>query len=347
MRRLTLILSDLYLPEEVTPDAMVAPTVDLPALDALLRFADEPRNIGDWRHWLAAELDETMFARLPVALSCEMQFLARGIGAGWLATPVHLEARLDHVRLLDRGVLRIEGTHRAAWCEEFARTFGPQYVLHDIGERAFLLTGVAPTAAQSTDPARLLGSDIASALPRGLEAAELRRLGAEIEMWLHGVGLNAERESRREPRVSALWLWGGGLEPRIQHASVIEDRGEVQFHGSDPFLRALAESFALMHERDGRLAPAPRAFAEIIPGAEHVVVELAPMTGPPHESLQAIDAHWFEPARTALEQRALEVCEVVANDRRFRIAARQSWKFWRRRRPWLENLARRPEEPKA
>src|SRR5215510_5037703 len=107
MRRLTLILSDLYLPEEAAGKASPPQTVELPGLDWLLRFAQRPRRIADWRTWLAAQLGMSKFAQLPVALACELQFLARGIGA-WLATPVHLEARLDHVRLVDRGVLRIE-----------------------------------------------------------------------------------------------------------------------------------------------------------------------------------------------------------------------------------------------
>jgi len=338
MQRLTLILSDLFLPEEAAAGAASMHAIEMPNLDWLLRFAEEPRRIDGWRPWLAAELGETVFARLPVALACEMQFLNRGIGAGWLATPVHLEARLDHVRLVDRGVLRIAESQRADWCEEFARAFGPQYSLHDIGERAFLLTGVSPAAAQSTDPLRLLGSDIAAALPRGPEAAELRRLGAEIEMWLHQGTLNAARARKGEPSVSALWMWGGGLAPDDIRVGSIEESGDVLFLGGDPFLRALAESFALMHERDERLAPAPGSFTQISPGTEHAVVELTPMTGWSDETLQTIDAHWFAPVRAALEQRALQVCDFVANDRWFRIASPQPWKFWRSRVSWLERL---------
>ena len=345
MRRLTLILSDLYLPEEAAGSASSPPPVDLPGLDWLLRFAERPRRIDDWRTWLAGQLGKTRFARLPVALACEMKLLNRGIGDAWLATPVHLEARLDHVRLVDRGVLRIEAHQRAAWCEEFARVFGPQYSLHDIGERAFLLTGIAPTAAQTRDPLRLLDSDIAGALPRGPEAAELRRLGAEIEMWLHRAALNSRRERARELRISALWLWGGGLAPDEHRAASIAPMGEVRFHGDDPFLRALAESFARSHEREVRLAPAPRAYSTVDPDAEQAVVELTPMTGPPEQSLHSLEANWFAPLRAALANGSLEACDLVANDRWFNIRARSGWKFWRRKVKWLEQLGSDTRRP--
>lgn len=350
MRRLTLILSDLYLPDEAVGNSSLPHTIELPNLDWLLRYADSPRRIRDWRSWLAEELGETMYARIPVAQACEMEFLAHGRGSGWLATPVHLEARLDHVRLVDRGMLRIPAPQRAAWSADFAQAFGPQYSLHDIGERAFLLTGTAPTTAQSQDPARLLGSDIAAALPRGPESAEIRRLGAEIEMWLHRAGLNDRRERAHEPRVSALWLWGGGQEVPADTAAApahISAKGETHFYGGDPFLVALADSFSNMHQREIRLAPAPESFAALSRDAEHAVVELAPMSGPAPESLHSIEANWFAAVRAALANGSLAHCDVVANDRRFSIAARAGWKIWRRKRNWFENLARRPQGPKA
>ncbi len=52
MRRLTLILSDLYLPEEAGRGMTVPTTRDLPNLEWLLRFAESPEHIGDWRSWL-------------------------------------------------------------------------------------------------------------------------------------------------------------------------------------------------------------------------------------------------------------------------------------------------------
>src|SRR5688572_4066121 len=140
MQRLTLILSDLYLPEEGVSGGFPR-TDELPALSALLRFADGPERIGDWRRWLLSRVGGQL-AEIPLAAICGHGKLTRpALDTAWLATPVALEARLDHVRMVDRGLLHLDDDERAAWCTEFNRVFGPTYSLHDGGERAFILSG--------------------------------------------------------------------------------------------------------------------------------------------------------------------------------------------------------------
>jgi len=86
MRRLTLILSDLYLPEESAPGGLPA-AVDLPSLDALLRFASRRQKLPDWRRWLAHEFGTSGLAKLPVAQACALEVLsAPELGGAWLAT---------------------------------------------------------------------------------------------------------------------------------------------------------------------------------------------------------------------------------------------------------------------
>jgi hypothetical protein len=339
MRRLTLILSDLYLPEESVDGSALPRSLELPALDWLLRFSGGARRIPDWRSWLALELGVASFAQLPVAQAC-----ARGWpdvpenDAPWLASPVHLEARLDHVRLVDHGLLRIAPQERAAWCAEFSRSFGPTYALHDAGECAFLMSGIAPTALITRDPARVLDADIGPALPAGPAAAELRRLGTEIEMWLHGSALNAAREQSRQRRISALWLWGGGrgdafhISPSSQIAA--GRLPDVRIFGADPFITSLARASKLVCQQGANLS-----FYDLESGAARAVVELAPMSGSPGESLASLEGNWFTPARKALAAGTLSGCDIVANDRCFHVGSRAGWKFWRRRTNWLELLA--------
>lgn len=330
MRRLTLILSDLYLPEESVSDA--APrTYELPALDWLLRMGDV-RRIGDWRHWLlalagGAEGEPRLATIASRATSVDATGSNGWRDGAWIATPVHLEARLDHARLVDGGLLRIDEAEGLRWCEEFDRVFGPAYSLRPCGQRAFLLSGIAPVAVRTVDPARLLGAEIGPALP-GAEAPELRRLWTEIEMWLHGSELNDARQRAGRRRITALWLWGnehgarGGQRP---------DSVDYDFQGGDPFIGGLAGatgtdiragSFCAMHAQ-----------------RHHAVVEFAPLTGEEPETLPALEANWFAPARVALEEGRLEYVQVVANDRLFTVHPRARLKFWRRRRGWLESLA--------
>jgi hypothetical protein len=335
MRRLTLILSDLYLPEEA-PRAAASAALDLPNLAGMLQVAHASR-IDSWRAWLAREVGAGIISTGPVAQLAAVSVPAiQAPSTAWLATPVSFEARLDHVRLVDRGLLRMASAERAQWCAEFARAFGPGYSLHDAGERGFLITGIAETAAAGIDPARVLGADIAHALPAGAMAGELRRLMAEIEMWLHTAALNALRERERRPRISAFWLWGGG--PRAWAPG--EPTGwqpapaSIRLSGGDPWLTALAWL--------GRLSPSrsPSGFADLDAATSHDVVELAPMSGAESESLPALEGNWFAPARAGLASGALAQLDLVANDRWFRLTRRSSWRFWRRPRPWLEVLGR-------
>jgi hypothetical protein len=339
MQRLTLILSDLYLPQEVSGATVATPLV-LPGLSALLRVASV-EALTNWRHWLASELGPSGLAEVPVAQVAGRAFVrAEEAGTAWLATPVHLSARLDHVRLVDRGLLSLTAEERVALCDEFARQFGPEYRLHAGAGRQLLLTGISAISAPTVDPARMLDADVATALPRGKEADELRRLGAEIEMWLHASELNAARERARAPGISALWLWGGG--PVTPVPAATRATGAVSLRGGDSFLAGLAH-FA----NAGTPLAAPERYAALDAGDAHQVVELAPMSGAPQESLPSLDEHWFVPAREALAAGTLSSLDVVANDTCFRITSRMSWRFWRPRRSWFENVARRPEARRA
>ena len=327
MQRLTLILSDLYVPEEgVGGD--VPQAQELPAMSALLRFAKR-ETIGDWRRWLLLQAGGPL-ADLPLAAICaDERVPGTALDAAWLATPVALEARLDHARMADRGLLRLNAAERATGCEEFNRVFGPQFLLYDGGDRAFILTGVAPVATAIADPARLLGADIGTALP-GPDAPELRRLWAEIEMWLHGSALNTERERTGKRRVSALWIWGRG-------ANETGSRGlnepSVEIHGGDPLIEGLIRRWQ-QHSRG-----LPTSLDQFVGTRPHVIVEFAPLTGEPQEALTALDDSWFRAAQQLLERGALSALEIIANDVLFRVTPHARMRFWRRSRGWLENLA--------
>jgi hypothetical protein len=329
MRRLTLILSDLYLPTGAPKESFPA-ALELPALSWLLRFARAPRRIDDWRSWLARELGADDVAELPVAQVCA-QGAAPNLTNCWLAAPVALEARLDHVRLRDRGLLRLSVEERQALCAEFQRTFGAPLELRDAGGPAFLLAGGPGADIHSVDPARLLDADIGQALPAGSPAAgELRRLGTEIEMWLHASRVNAAREQAGRHRITALWLWGGGA-PRPGRDRPGEQR-EFQLYGGDPYVSALRQRFGALR------SPPPASLGSLSTGAP-AYLEFAPMSGAGSECLAALEQDWFAPARAALSAGSLDTLQLIANDRVFQVEARAGWKFWRRRRGWLESLA--------
>lgn len=327
MRRLTLILSDLYLPEE-SVGGSVPRTHDLPCLDWLLRVADRER-IADWRRWLLSKAGGAVSGSRLATIASRAHLADTALAwrdHAWIATPVQLEARLDHARLVDGGLLRIDAAEGERWCEEFGRVFGPIYALHPGGERAFLLSGMRPVAVRTVDPARLLGAEIGPALP-GPEAPELRRLWTEIEMWLHGSRTNDARQRAGRRRITALWLWGNDQGPRVERHP---DPAEFVFQGGDPVLGGLAA---------GGPGDTADSFSGLSAAQNHVVAEFAPLTGGEPESLPELERKWFAPARDALEQGRLEFVQIVANDRVFTVRRRAGLRFWRRRRGWLESLA--------
>jgi hypothetical protein len=338
MRRLTLILSDLYVPEDVARANSPA-AFELPSLTWLLRFSRPPASCPDWRAWIAAQTGHVALARSPLADIAARAWVDPASAAGaWIATPVHLEARLDHVRLADRGLLRIGTDEANRWSEAFAREFGPDLKLHPAGERGFVLTGIEAGDTQTTDPARLLDSDVAPALPRGAGASALRRLGAELEMWLHAIPLNDERQRAGQRRISAFWFWGGEKVDKVP-GSLSPPASSFVIHGEDLWLAGLAHA-------TGSTANKPAAdFGTLDPSADHHIVELAPMSAP-HESLVDAEARWFAPARTALSEGKLAALDIVANDRWFRIGSRAGWRWWRGKRDWFESI-NRPTVSKA
>ena len=132
----------------------------------------------------------------------------------WLATPVHMVAGLDTVRVHPAGLLRLAAGEQQILQGDFARVFaGSGWSLHATGRRELLLAGPFPqanAAVRSADPALWLGADPRAGLPSGPGSDSLRRFGAELEMWLHEHPVNLARAGRGLLTVSALWLWGGG-----------------------------------------------------------------------------------------------------------------------------------------
>jgi hypothetical protein len=350
MPRLTLILSDLYLPQDSDGPPERA-SLHLPNLNWLLRYANRREVIGDWRTWLALETGATAFARLPPAQVVAAKFFSRLANAGelaaraWLATPVHLEARIDHVRLSDRGFIALSAAERVELMADFARHFNPDYSLFDLGSRGFLLVGNRALQARSVDPTRLLDMDVGDAIPSGKDSGELRRVAAEMEMWLHRTPVNLARDVAGLRRVSTLWLWGGGApEPErwAEHESAraATRRDQIAVHGDDPWLAAFAAHIG------AGLDAVPMEFRKV----DHfrpAIVELNPMTGDRRESLEYVEKHWLGSIRVALTMGKLKSFDLVANDLRHRVGPYGEWRFWRRPAPWLSRLWHRRPDAKA
>jgi hypothetical protein len=200
MRRLTLILSDLYLPEEAAGSGgrgrAAAESFLAAAFLHALPSASMTGAGGCCASWIFPTCRTLPW---PTHRGARLSLDPGRDAATWLATTRALvRAPGPRTPRRARGLLRLDADEAAAFCAEFAMQFAPHSNCTRPGERNFLLTGLEPRFARTVDPARLLGADIGGALPDGGAAPSLRRLGAEIEMWLHASALNVARERRRQ-----------------------------------------------------------------------------------------------------------------------------------------------------
>lgn len=242
----------------------------------------------------------------------------------WMATPLHLAAGMTTLHFDARGILRLSHEERHELAVDFGRTFTDVSLVPLESGEFLLLQSSAPVAptATTTEPARIVGGNVADALPQGAGAAPLRRLGAEIEMWLHEHPVNGARTGRGELPISTLWIWGGGARTTYRATSGPLPRAL----GSDSYLQGL---WRLCGGQAQSLPPqldAPYAESGV------VVVETGRMT------LEEVDRRFVAPALEHLQRRSLERVSILANDRLLVSVPGSGRKFWRRARPVLERL---------
>jgi hypothetical protein len=265
-----------------------------------------------------------------------------------MATPVHLVAGMTSVHLDRRSVLRLEPADQSALANDFQRVFHDSgFKLLPLASGDFLMLGPQMSIADTLEPARAMGSNLADTRRPDAVNLPLRRLGGEVEMWLHDHAVNDIRARRGELPVTGLWLWGGGpannLTPPLQaNAPRGGDAPSVDIaFGDDAFLRGLWAA------RGAKLFALPEQLAEVFgyPRARRAVlaVEIGSMlhsnpTATFFDAVAQIDRGFIQPAVAALNAGQCARLVIVANDHQLSLLARDRFKFWRRSHPGLSGL---------
>jgi hypothetical protein len=358
VHELVIVVSDLYLSQE-TPERELPAGVALPGLQHVARFGTRAKIAGGWRSWLgrwltgndagapaavAAETLQPLLRSLPVALPLSLNSSPLPSGAqppvAWMATPVHFVAGLTSVHVDRRSILRLDANDQSALAADFQRVFHDSgFELRPLNSGDFLVLGPHMPVAETLEPARSMGASIGDAQRADATNPALRRLGAEIEMWLHDHAVNDARGRRGEPPVTGLWLWGGGPVAAGNRASRAPS-SDIAF-GRDAYLQGLWAA------RGEKVFPLPQQLADVFgyPQSRRAVLvkEIGLMlhsnpTWTFFDAVAHIDRAFIEPAIEALNRGQCERLVILANDHEVTLRARDRLKFWRRTPPGLSGL---------
>jgi hypothetical protein len=205
-----------------------------------------------------------------------------------------------------------------------------------------LLAAPEAAAASAGEPARLLGNQVEASRSADMTGRALRRLGAEVEMWLPGLALNRDRERRGELPVTTLWFWGGG-KGELPQAAASNAAEWGQAYGGDPWLHGICRRLV-----DGKVRAALR-WDEVQDGAALMVVSAvrSPAAVQTGGSLEQLEADWFAPALRDLQSGRVTTLALRVGGQRWDIAspagtrwfARWRRSLWWRPRPWWQVLA--------
>lgn len=279
-----------------------------------------------------------------------------------IATPVNLIAGMTSIHLDRRSILRLTADDQAALAADFQRVFHDSgFHLQPLDAGDFVMLGPSMPIADTSEPARLLGTSMADARGAGATNQALLRLGGEIEMWLYDHAVNDARRRRGEQPVTALWLWGAGPVPATAGVGVASSdaaqdgytpasaapgapesarstfggsqQSDIAF-GRDSYVAGLWAA-----ARKAKVLPFPQQLADVFgyPHAQRAVliIEIGLMlqTNPSwtfFDALAHIDRAFILPAIEALNRGQCERLVILANDHELTLRARDRWKFWRR-----------------
>jgi hypothetical protein len=280
-------------------------------LEQLLARADASRPVSDWRADAFRIIAPQ--AVLPAIAPAALRADGGAADAAWacLATPVHYVAEMTSVRLSEDGILSMQPAAAATLAADFNRVWNGSGVRLLAGKSSSLYCIFDQLLNVTTrDPQDMLDRHIEEHLPTGADAPRLRQLMSELEMWLFEHGENSARAAAGLPRISGLWLWGGGA-PLASPPSV-----QGWAAGDDVYFSALSAQRSETSDSGVIVAAAT-------PGSDEW-----------HD----IESRWLKPAAAQLRAGRLSRLEISAGDRCFSLTARAIRRFWRRSKPWWESF---------
>ena len=332
----TLLVPDLFLPRAVPDDAYRE--LHLPALEQLCaRATRSDQALQGYDAWLCQAFAVAPQPDWPVAPFTLIADGGAAAGYFWLrADPVHLRATRDSVSLADASVLSIRPEEAeelvAALNAYFADDTRQFFTFHP--ERWYLRLAGHPQIATRT-LLEAMGKDINPLLPAGPQGLHWHRVTNEIQMLLHAHRVNEERESRDEPTINSVWLWGGGNYPAAAKSAF------SAVWSDDAVARGLGHSAGLHVGPVGPGAAQWLEAAESMGRGSHHLVVLDQLLLPARHGdlaqwrrqLERLEQEWFSPLLGALRKRRVAVLSLLGlgpeRCLQFELTPSALLRFWR------------------
>jgi hypothetical protein len=255
--------------------------------------------------------------------------------AHWLrADPVHLRPERDHLMLFDASALQIDAAEAASLVAECNRLLGHDGLeLRTGASGCWYLRSEQPIELTTAPTRAVHGHNIDPHLPHGADARRWIGLLTELQMLLHSSSVNLERESRGQPPINGIWIWGtGGLPARVQGSW-------SRVYAQEPTLRGLAASAGIPADPAPETAPTVQAEAD----------ELALLEAPDAalrdgdlqgwwQALAALERAWLAPLLDRLRAGQLDELALECEGAVYRLDGKMLRRFWRRPQPLLREL---------
>jgi hypothetical protein len=309
-----------------------------PALDTLLsRATRRTTTAGSMEAVIFSlfDIDIPVGADIPVAAVTRVLDLGVIDKGWWLrADPVHLHPERDRLILNDSRILDITQDEADRLVTEIMEVYGPDgWRLKAPRPDRWYLKPRRAARITTTPLAEVVGRDIHPCLPQGKDGMAWHAALNEIQILLHTANVNAEREQIGKLPINSLWFWGGGKLPSIKPARWTQVWSQ--------------ESVSLSLARLAEVATAgvPNGYAEWVrmtqKQGEHLVVFDGARSVVDYDEenswstrLCELEQNWMDPLLRALKANHLASMTLYTDHGRcFRCSARDTRRWWRRRRP--------------
>lgn len=280
-------------------------------------------------------LEQEENADLPVAAVSRMHDMGVIDNDWWLrADPVHLSLEQDRLILTDARRLEITPEEANRMVTEIMEVFTADGWLLKAPrtDRWYLKPASAPNIS-TTMLTQAIGQDVHPLLPRGPDGKAWHTTLNEIQILLHTMTVNAEREKTGKLPVNSLWFWGGGRLPRIKPVPW------TRIWSKEPVSLSLArlsgtpaETTPDRFEDWQKLAARPGEYLVVLDDAQH-----AALYGNFPEwsnSLQRLERDWLLPLLQALKSNTIANATLITDEgKHFAITSHRARHWWRFRRP--------------